>query len=270
MSHKDFLKKSLLLHLPDGALRQLEDGGDEDRLYDGIAEALVPGYEQMSSMAAIREPDDVYDLELLEKEYGFLPNPDLTEDERRARIKSLKYARRGSGTGEALQDALALAGFDQFVVVEGRQDQNPASVISAEGEYVVNGFEYLVATGYIIGCDVTPGTPDTYDFGCASPYKYGCEELQKVLVTVPWNPTDNWNLVFFVADDIVTDVNGYITSMTAAVIDLKYRQLIREIILRIKPLQTWGYLAVDWAESTPGVDHWGFGFFPFGISQHGL
>lgn len=273
MSHpNDFLKDSLLALLPEGALRQLVPDGSEDLLWSAIADAIVPGFEAMQDLANIRNPELAEDLESLEREYGFLPDVKLTEQERRARIKALKYANAGSGSGPALQDALHLAGFTNLVVGEGRQYSDPAGFIPAEGEYVVNGFEFITEQGYNTGCNVTESPPGTfdYDYGCNGNLLIGCQPLESVHQKVNYVPTDNFHLVFFVAQEITYDVSGYITSITPAPIPYYYRNVIREIILRIKPLQTWCYLAADWTYGTPGVDYFGFGFFPFGISPHGL
>ena len=273
MSNKDLIKASLLSKLPEGALRQLEFEGDEDRLWDGIAEAIEPAYELMLSLGEVREPDTVEDLAALEREYGFLYDENLTEAQRRGRIKALKYAKAGSGTGEALEGALQLAGFD-LVVAEGRYLQNPEGMVPTESrEYVVNGFEYLNDAGYAIGCQETEGPPIAYEYGCEetvggpiATYAHGCEGLTLVQIPVTYTPTDNWHLVFFVAGEITLDGAGNVLSMTPASIARSQRQTIREIILRLKPLHTWAYLAVDWIDDP----HWGFGFFPMGISPHGL
>jgi len=274
MSRKGLLKESLLAHLPTGAISQLVPDGDEDKLYDGLAEAIVDGYVQMENLAWVREPDKTAHLDLLEKEYGFLPNEQLTEAERRARIKALKYAKRGSGTAEALEEALHLAGFTSLVVREGRQSQDPDGVVPTYGEYVVNGFEHLTIIGYDVGCQdkkiVLPEPLPKYQIGCkaigGSPVSYGCLKLDQVFIYIPWDPSTNWNLVFFVADDIVLDGSGYVTSMSEAHISRYYRQIIREIILRLKPVHTWAYLAVEWLDPAG----YGFGFFPMGLSPHGL
>lgn len=269
MSDKKILKSSLLVKLPEGALRQLVDDGSEDKLWDGIAEALVPGYQQMVKLGEVREPDTAEDLDALEREYGFLKNPNLTEQERRDRIKALKYAKAGSGTAEAMQEALHLAGFTGLVVAEGRADADPPTMGAVAGEYVVNGFEYLTLFGYEFGCAAEEGPPETFEYGCtevAGAYMYGCVPFREVRVPIVYEANENWNLVFYVAGDITLDVDGHVVSITSAEIPRYYRQVIREIILRLKPLQTWGYLAVDWQDG----DHWGFGWFPMGISPHGL
>lgn len=254
--------------MPSGALRQLEHEGDEDKLWDGIAEALVPGYEAMEQLAWSRDPDMAVDFNSLEREYGFLAKDNLTDEERRGRVKALKYAKAGSGTGEAMEEALAMAGFD-LVVREGRKTLDPATIMPVASEFVVNGFEVITEQGYDIGCNLTPGSPDDYDYGCNNKtggYQFGCKPRSSVERTVVYEATDNWNLVFYVAESITVDGTGLITSITPATIPRYYRPFVREIILRLKPLHTWGVLAVDWND--PPL--YGFGFFPMGITPHGL
>lgn len=282
MSVHDILTQNLILKLPEGALRQLVDGGDEELLMEALADAIEPGYDAMAALAYTRDPDNTTDLETLEREYGFLPNEKLTEQERRDRIKALKYAKAGSGSGPSLEEALHLAGFTTLIVGEGTQAIDPATFIPAEGEYVVNGFEYLTIQGYGIGCNETESPPGTfdYDYGCSkieSPpfsgnyyYPHGCKALASVRQYVNYVPTDNFHLVFYVAQSISYDGSGNITAIIPATIPGYYRDIIREIILRLKPIHTWCYLAVDWTYGTAGVDHFGFGFFPMGISPHGV
>jgi hypothetical protein len=268
MSKKSLIKAALLEKMPAGALRQLETEGDEDRLWDGIAEALVPGYDAMDELSRTRNPDTTADFETLEREYGFLATDKLTEQERRARIKALKYAKAGSGTAESMEDALELAGFN-LVVREGRKTLDPAVIRPTESEYIVNGFEYIREQGFDIGCNYTPGSPPSFNYGCnatGSDFDFGCKPLKVVEKFVDYEATDNWNLVFYVAEAITVDGTGLITGITPAIIPRYYRPFIREIILRLKPLHTWGVLAVDWDD--PPL--YGFGFFPMGITPHGL
>lgn len=267
---RDVIKRGILAKLPEGALRQLEEGGDEDLLYDGITDALLEGYDQMAGLSSVRNPDITIDLDTLEREYGFLKNSNLTEEDRRARIKALKYAPAGSGSPDALKTALDLGGFSQLVVAEGRMTQDPDLVRTVAGEYVVNGFDWIRIRGYETGCQRLT-SPVSYPTGCqllTSPVSYptGCTPLQQVRVYPQYDPSDNWHLVFFVAGAITLDANGYVTSMTEATIPRIYRDMVREIILRIKPQHTWCYLAVDWSDPAG----FGFGFFPFGISPHGI
>jgi hypothetical protein len=55
-----------------------------------------------------------------------------------------------------------------------------------------------------------------------------------------------WNLVFFVAgENVEFDGTGRITSIEIVNIDSELRESLRRIILRHKPLQTWGALCVE-------------------------
>lgn len=259
--NKDVLKRSLLAKLPEGALRQLVADGDEDRLYNGIAEALEGVAGTLGELAVTREPSSTTYLKDLQREYGFLPDSDLPESYQRGRVKSLKYAKRGSGTAEAMQEALRAAGFTTLEVVPSRQDDDPGAIIAAWGDLVVNGFEYLTKIGYGVTCrsDLT--------VTCADPAKVTCAGKRMVREGIPYAASTHWNLLFLVSSGITVDEDGYITSMDAPQISRYYRDVIREIILRLKPTGTWGIMAIDWTEVSEG---YGFGFFPMGVSAHGL
>lgn len=259
--NKADLKRAIMARLPRGALRELVPGGTEDLLYDALAEGLVDISDFLGNLAETREPKTTTSFADIEREYGFIADTNLSEEERRNRVAALKYAKRGTGTAWAMQDALHLAGFTQLQVVGCRQDQDPRLVSVSSKEFVVNGFEYLSETGYAVRCT------DGLVFTCTSDLKHTCGGLTQIQIPIPYDPTSNWNMVFFVGSDIVVDGDGYVTSMTAPSISRIYRDVIREIILRIKPNGTWGLLAVDWAET---ATRYGFGFFPMGITAHGL
>lgn len=260
--NKEELKRSLLAKLPEGALRELVPEGDEDNLYSGIAEALEEVAGTLDDTADTRDPLDTVYSPALQREYGFLPDEDLSDEDQRNRVKALKYAKRGSGTAEAMQEALRIAGFTQLEVVEIRKDDSiTGGLIAAQSDIVVNGFETISQMGYPVTCEV--GLSVT----CADPPDYTCTERNLIQVGVPYEISSNWNLAFLVSSGIVVDEDGYILNTSAPEIAWYYRNMIKEIILRLKPNGTWGLLSVDWIDEGEG---YGFGFFPMGISAHGL
>lgn len=257
---QDRLKRGLLASLPEGALRQLVPEGDEDLLMEGIAESLADVLDTLLNTKYIRNPYETDRLEDLEREYGFLLKADLSVTDRQNRIAALKYAKRGSATAEALQAALHLAGFTQLVVVECRQDQDPRTVAAGEDfEYVVNGIESQAAIGYDVACD------SGLEITCTGDLEFTCEDLSQISVPVNYDASDYWNKTFFVAETVTVDGDGYVTAFASAQIARYYRNIIHEIILRLKPNDTWGILGVEWADPVG----YGFGFFPMGISAHG-
>lgn len=261
--NKDILKRSMMAKLPEGALRELVPDGDEDRLYSGIAEALEGVANTLAETANTREPSSTSYPVALQREYGFLPDEELSDARQRARVKALKYAKRGEGTAQSLQEALHAAGFTELSVDPVRKDDTAMldTILGDWNDLVVNGFEYLTQLGYDVTCQ------SDLSITCADPPEYTCVERNLIRAGVPYTISANRNLVFIVSSGITKDEDGYILSLTAPEIPRYYRNVIREIILRCKSTGTWGLMAIDWADDNL---RYGFGFFPMGISPHGL
>jgi hypothetical protein len=100
---------------PDGAFWAPKPGGDYDKVLDALADFEAGLFDDLVLLGKLRDPDATPILSDLEREYGLLPNEALSEEERRAQLRSIVYARRGTGSIDDLQRRLDAAGFDLTV-----------------------------------------------------------------------------------------------------------------------------------------------------------
>jgi streptogramin lyase len=95
---------------PPGSLWRPVPGGDEDHLWDGFGDGLQEVKDFLSALAYTRDPWRTPYLDELERDFGIMPNTQLTDAQRRATLALAKYARRRPSTISSLQDALDRAG----------------------------------------------------------------------------------------------------------------------------------------------------------------
>jgi hypothetical protein len=271
----EVLKQALLAKLPEGSIHVIAPGEDEDLLYDGIAEDYGTTVKPfLASLKDVRDPYKTIFLDDLEKEYGILKDPNLTEQQRREQLAALVYATRGTGSLDDLQDQLHAAGFtnlfvydnspavDTNIFVKQRSDvvcASPPEAFCADppeffasaydgGEYVVNGDIFEQSVAFESNC------ADPNEVFCASPPEYFCGDTLAVKDAIVYNPTTNFNLIFFVGGAVTRDPGtGEIINIETVPIPETQRLSLRRIILRVKPLQTWGALIVNFTEV---VDIW--------------
>jgi hypothetical protein len=107
-------------------------------------------YSFLKDLAYIRDPYRTPYLSDLEKEYGIPTDSSLTEQERREQLAAIKYAKRGSGSWDDLEDILVTAGFN----VQVRTNDpavNPKLPTLVANELIVNGTESDYWINYLAG-----------------------------------------------------------------------------------------------------------------------
>ena len=108
---RTFMREVLDALSPRGAAWRPAPRGDMDRLLDGVGDNYQMVMDGLSDLAHLRDPMSTPLLEDLEREYGLSPNSQLTEAQRRALLRLVKYSRNKRATDESLQEALDRAGF---------------------------------------------------------------------------------------------------------------------------------------------------------------
>lgn len=205
----DLMRKSFDSFLPDGSLWLIEQDGDLDKLFNGMAANHEVARLFLSKLSEIRNPYKTIFLRDLEKEFAITYNSSLTEDERRMAVASMMYTRGNRGTRSDLQRALDKAGFTAIVNTNDPA-VDPALFISSL-ELLVNGeLYYLGAKWY-------------YD--------------------VPTTPS-RWNLVFFVGGTATRDGLGHITDIAFVFININRVVEFKKIILKYKPTHSWAGLKI--------------------------
>lgn len=169
---------------PNAGAFDLIEQEDLDRLLDGMdlnAETVV---DFLATLADLRDPDLTPILEDLEREYGFLFNPNLTEDERRAQLAALVYASTINGSKDDLEGALTRAGFN----VKVYQNDPPVDPANFFGD------EYLMEAG---GVAAYAGEPSAVAGLGGGDILLSARNDPYILPDDP----NRWPYVFFIAGD---------------------------------------------------------------------
>lgn len=148
-----------------------------DLMFEAMGDMKQDMYEFLKALAHIRDPRKTIWLDDLEREYGFLKDLDLTDQERRDQIAALKYAKRGTGSLTDLQNILINAGFN--VIVKGNSPAvDPNLETLGISEPIINGSLSDFWVEYYGGLQ-NPNTWQRLFWICAAesgwPYEYGGE-----------------------------------------------------------------------------------------------
>ena len=108
----ELLRGAIDAILPEGGIWRVLTGGDLDKLLDGSAENWGTLATYMERLATVRNPDGTLFLSELEKEFGIIPNEELTDEQRRDTLRPRVYERGGNASKDIMQNALVSAGFD--------------------------------------------------------------------------------------------------------------------------------------------------------------
>lgn len=231
----DLMRAVIDAALPKGALWRPVPGGDLDNLLNGIAENAEALRVFLDLLGSVRDPAKTAFLADLEKEFGLLPNNDMTDQQRRDTLIPLVYGRNSGGTIDDLQSRIDTAGFT--AQVHANDPAIDPSII-AGGELLVNGelFElqpvYLVVAGEVFAGDgQTAGELTT-------------SARTKIEYEFPADPGD-WPLIFFVGGDATRDGSGFITAIADATVPAVQEQAFKRLILKTKPMHSWAVLHVN-------------------------
>lgn len=255
--------------LPEGAFWEPAAGDDYDLLLEGIAENTEVNYTFLKQLECIRCPQTTTVLSDLEKEYGVVPTALATEQERRSRLASFMFRRANTAAFDILQQKLRDAGFADVYVHQNSPAVDPdifleqafnmvcgdllpggnfaqcgeVEAICAQvgGELVVNGDLFSNTPNYVNLCgeaavlcgeDIYCGDFDGYkSLGIDAVYE------------VPDDP-GYWPLIFFVGGPATFDEYGYLDEIEPYSVPNQRRLEFRRIILKFKPMHSWGGLIV--------------------------
>ena len=135
----DLTRKMIDAFLPPGAIWTPQEDEDFDKLLEGMADNAEVVRAFLDQLADIRRPSAT-PLELLsdlEKEFGIVTNTNLTEQQRRDQLASIKFSRGGNGGKDFLEASLRDAGFDVYVH-ENDPPVDPAPLVSTTS-FIVAG-----------------------------------------------------------------------------------------------------------------------------------
>ncbi len=254
--------------LPSGSFWEPAAGDDYDLLLDGIAQNSEAVYQDLKQLSCLRCPDTTPILSDLEREYGVVPSALATEADRRSRLRAFMFRRANTGAYDVLQEKLREAGFADVYVHENSPAVDPdiflaqafnmtcgdllpggndaqcgepeAFCASVGGELVVNGDLYSNVPNYVNLCGEDIGCGEGVLCGDFDGYK---STSLDAVYTVPAD-SGYWPLIFFVGGQATRDINGYITEIMIYSVPVERRLEFRRIILKFKPMHSWGGLIV--------------------------
>jgi hypothetical protein len=258
--------------LPSGSFWKVKQGGDFDKLLEGMGDNTEDLINNIGCLACLRDPLTTPILSDLEKEYGIATDTRLTEEERRQALAAKVYRGNSNGSKDDLKNALQMAGFNVQV-----HENSPA----VDPAIFIDGIPFMVCGGLNAYCGYYPVTPGQYTSIAGRSGGYllvngavyeqspnfqsvagagfmACgnqkaisgyyEDLRQDLIQyeVSTNPAA-WPFYFFVGGDATRNpATGELTNIEIAIVDIARREEFERIILQIKPLHSWAGLIVEY------------------------
>jgi hypothetical protein len=253
--------------MPRGPAWEPAPGGKYDRLLDGFAGNSQAVFDDLESLAYIRNPRKVPKelLPDLEREYGITPDNGIPDDDRREGLGTVVYRPRASSLVRELQAALdkagyGLNGYGLAVTVNGTPAIDPQLIINENFYLTAHEFPSLYAAGtpiafageqggyYLVNGDRFNSRPvypaagtgmtarDFPSSSCAGYYDGYTGYENEYVADIP---LACWPFVFFVGGTATRNDDGSVASVASVAVPAGRRQELHRIILRMKPLHSW-------------------------------
>jgi len=236
----ELIQKTQKALLPPGSLWQVEEDGDLDQLLKGTADNWEDVRAFLETVGFVRDPLKTNLLEELEREFGIVPDFDLTEAERREQLAALKFdSVDGVGSDDDLQNLLQAAGFD--VQVHRNDPPVDPALFVPPGELLLKGDVFLIEPGTAAQCGGETTVCGNVEAVCGF---FRGSSRTEVTPDLPTDP-DTFPFFFFVGGDATRDGGGFLTSILPATVPLHRRDRFRSFILEIKPWFTWAVLIIN-------------------------
>lgn len=215
-------------------------------------------------------PNSTRSIELWEEQFG-IRNPSSDMVIRKSTI-DLAWKLKGGQSANYLQEKLIEAGFTELLVHENNPEADPDNFLSdvflmtCGNSWAVCGNDDAFAGktgGYVLANGYLPAASDVRDFlavcgGNMWTPTY-CDQTEAVCgyfeqyilepktYPIPNDP-DIWGAIFFIGGEVTRDpVTHKITDIAKVVISVDRRQELENLILKIKPVQTWAGMIIDYA-----------------------
>ena len=231
---------------------EIDPEGDLSKLFDALADNFQDIYDEIQSVAHIRDPRRTNILSDLEREYGIVSNSALSDEIRRQMLAHIKYEYPTSGSWEHLQNALINAGFN-LVVTENNPVVDPADVTidSAYSDLLVNGNLYIAQDPSYYMAAGSSIAYAGHNRGYSGYYVSSTKTLKTYSIPTEIKAHWTWRYVFWVGGI----ASGWSSSPEIAVaqVDPKRETQLRNLILKYKPLFTWCVLAIEYPHLLAGT-----------------
>lgn len=219
--------------LPPGSIWTVEENADFDLLLEGIADNLEIIRLYLSQLSDLRNPNNTFVLDDLEREYG-VKNIGLSETVRRQNLSVIVFGKNSSGAEDFLQQILNDAGFNVFVY-QNNPAVDPAIYLTEDFQMVANGdnafagredaFAGILGGELLVNGDLLQNQgPEYLSVADAPTMVAGNQEafagrfneiiLTPVNYAIPINP-NAWPFVFFVSGEKINNLyTGAFQDMT--------------------------------------------------------
>ena len=252
---------------PKGAAWRPVPGGDLDNLLEALADNWELIRSEGQSVADVRDPYRTTMLADLEREFGILPSPYLTETQRRSNLADRKFSKK-TDTLASLQAALDANGFGTggygLQAYDNNGGANPQLFVaggpaswaggtnsvagntsayagaSGGGQLIVNAPNYQNLPGYL-----GAGTTNAVAGNNAAVAGYYVSLIQ---IQSPYGiPADSgyWRSFIFLAKS-PTYSSGAITDLGWVSIPASRRDELIDLVCRIKPMAIWAVAYITW------------------------
>lgn len=239
MSKAELIKATIKALLPPGALWVPATDDEFDQLLTAMSENWLEAYNAAFGLGDVRDPLKTQLLEELEREFGFLLNPALSEETRRQQVAAVKYEKTDQrNSDDDVQAFLNSAGFD----VQVHHNDPAVDPALFAGDILANGAISQQFPQYIMQCggdiafcghqDAVCGRFDTFNFVT---FEYD----------LPIDP-QAWPFIYFIGGAAVRDGNGFLTAIAPAEIPFNRKSKFTELILSAKPWMDWAILIIDY------------------------
>lgn len=135
----DITRGMINAFLPPGAIWTPKEDEDFDKLLEGMADNAEILRAFLLQLADIRRPSatPIELLSDLETEFGIVTNTNLTEQQRRDQLSSIKFSKGGNGDLDFMEASLRDAGFD--VYVHANDPPVDPALLVASTSFIVSG-----------------------------------------------------------------------------------------------------------------------------------
>lgn len=245
MSKAKLIKATIQALLPEGAIWTLATDEELDQLLEGAAENWLEAYNAVFGLGDIRDPFKTFLLEELEREFGFLLNPSLSEETRRKQVGAVKYEntdqRNSAGDVQAFLNS---AGFE----IEVHPNDPAVDPALFAGDILLNGGLYQRAPQYLMQCGGEiafcghQNEGGTIDAVCGRFDLFTFKDFEYQLPVEP----EVWPFIYFIGGPAVRDGGGFLTSIAPAEIPLSRKSKFTELVLSSKPWFDWAILIINY------------------------
>lgn len=269
MSLDDRYFKTLFWALmPRGAIWAPVDAGELDKILDALAARTLAVAGDLDNLKNVRRPELTKFLDELEREFGVVFNPALTEEQRRANLLIAATQRGNIKTSDYLESILRGAGFDVYVHINNPPVDPAPFIFEAYAMYFGDEESFIFGEdtayfggigGYLIVNGELAREISVYSMTFGSDYfifgnseavfgeKYAIER-DVVEYTIPTDP-NYWGLFFFIGGPATRGPGGELIEIDTAFIPADRRAEFVRLVVQYKPLHSWAAAIVEFTET---------------------